>query len=115
MNPEPLRFSTMRLCPWPIFCLALLLQPARPALAAPAPSRDRAASGAEGSAKWGRGFARRLELFPDEPVATWFYFSDRAGSERDPAAYQVARQVLSSRTLERRARRGTLDDLVASD
>src|SRR5438874_4090523 len=59
--------------------------------------------------------ARRATLNPDRTVAVWVYFTDRAGSEKDPAAFEAARRSLTARSLERRARRGTLLDLDVSD
>jgi len=52
---------------------------------------------------------------PDAPVTVWVSFADRAGAERDPAAFAEARARMSQRALERRRLRGTLKDIVASD
>jgi hypothetical protein len=59
--------------------------------------------------------AREAARHPDQLVHVWVHFTDRAGSERDAAAFAAARAALPARSLERRARRGTLRDLVASD
>ncbi|HVP14345.1 MAG TPA: S8 family serine peptidase [Terriglobales bacterium] len=48
-------------------------------------------------------------------MAVWVFFTDRAGREHDPAAFETARRALPARALERRLRRGSLPDLVASD
>ncbi|HEY3217352.1 MAG TPA: S8 family serine peptidase [Candidatus Eisenbacteria bacterium] len=66
-------------------------------------------------AKVGPALARLLATNPEQSVAAWVYFTDRAGSERDPLAYEAVRRALPARSLERRAMRGRLRDLTASD
>jgi len=66
-------------------------------------------------AKVGPALARLLATNPEQSVAAWVYFTDRAGSERDPLAYEAVRRALPARSLERRAMRGSLRDLTASD
>ena len=65
--------------------------------------------------KLGPALARLAAERPDDPVAVWVFFADRAGRESDPAAYDAARRALPARSLDRRSRRGVLADLVASD
>ncbi len=52
---------------------------------------------------------------PDAPVTVWVNFADRAGAERDPAAFAAARARMAPRALERRRLRGVLPDVVAAD
>jgi subtilisin family serine protease len=59
--------------------------------------------------------ARAIEADPGAEVSAWVHFADRAGRDRDPAAYALARRAFTARSLARRARRGTVTDLVDSD
>jgi subtilisin family serine protease len=59
--------------------------------------------------------ARRISADPSDQVIVWVYFTDRAGAEHDPSAYEAARRSLSERSLARRAARGTFRDVVESD
>jgi serine protease AprX len=61
------------------------------------------------------GLARALATRPEQPVAVWVYFTDRAGAEHESRALAAARDRLTVRSLARRARRGSLPDLVAGD
>jgi serine protease AprX len=65
--------------------------------------------------KLGPALARLAAERPDDRVAVWVFFTDRAGQESDPAAYDAARRALPARSLDRRSRRGVLADLVISD
>jgi subtilisin family serine protease len=63
----------------------------------------------------GPGLARLATFAPDVPVAMWVNFSDRAGAERDPAAFARARFNLAPRALARRLNRAHGVELLASD
>ena len=84
----------------------LLLAALVPILSSPAPAR----AGVPGPA-----LSAVTQGDPDAPVIVWVTFADRAGAERDPAAFAEARARMSPRALERRRLRGTLKDVVASD
>ena len=110
------------------FLLVALVQLAGPAApsagvpaAPPAPAdgagvREARSAGLAGIGhELGPALARLAAERPDDPVAVWVFFTDRAGRESDPAAYDAARRALPARSLDRRSRRGVLADLVASD
>lgn len=61
------------------------------------------------------GLSRAAAADPAGRVVAWVHFTDRAGAEHDPAALGAARRALAERTLERRARRGAIRDVSASD
>ena len=61
------------------------------------------------------GLLRAIAVRPDQPVAVWVFFTDRAGAEHDPQALAAARERLTVRSLSRRARRGVLADVDATD
>ena len=61
------------------------------------------------------GLLRAIATRPEQPVAVWVYFTDRAGAEHEPRALAAARERLTVRSLARRARRGSLPDVVAGD
>lgn len=75
----------------------------------------RALASDPGSARVEPSIARRALAEPESRVVAWVYFTDRAGAERDPRAWSAARGFLSGRSLDRRMRRGTLTQPVASD
>lgn len=70
---------------------------------------------APSSAALSPGLARAAAEDPERRVAVWVVFTDRAGADRSPAALEIARERLSPRALDRRARRGAIHDVVASD
>jgi serine protease AprX len=90
---------------------AALAVAAVPGRAAPVPL----AGGSGLAAKLGPSLARRVVDRPDEPVAAWVYFTDRAGLEHDPSALAAAGRALSPRASARRAARGAPAGMMASD
>lgn len=93
---------------WSLTGLALLAVVATGS-ASPAPS------GPAHSTKLGPDLARAVAQAPAERVAAWVFFTDRAGRDHDPSSYLAARAAMSARSLARRARRGSIPDVVASD
>src|SRR2546427_271867 len=75
----------------------------------------RAAEPPAADAKIGPWLARLIAQGSDAAVPVWVFFTDRAGSERDPSAFHSSRPLLSQRSLDRRSRRGTLSGPDASD
>lgn len=61
------------------------------------------------------GLLRAIAARPEHPVAVWVYFTDRTGAEHEPGALAAARDRLTARSLDRRARRGTMPGVVAGD
>ena len=87
----------------PVVLLALLLTASPgPAPASPVPRLEPAIA----------SLAREA---PEATVVAWVFFTDRAGAERDPSALALARAAFSARSLDRRLRRGSVRDVVASD
>ena len=79
------------------------------------PATPQARAAAPPDSKIGPWLARLIAQGSDAPVPVWVFFTDRAGSERDPSAFNSGRPLLSQRSLDRRSRRGTLSGLDASD
>lgn len=86
----------------PVLLALLLLALPASAFAAPAPRLEPALA----------SLAREA---PEATVVAWVFFTDRAGAERDPSAFAAARATLTRRSLDRRLRRGSVRDVVASD
>jgi subtilisin family serine protease len=63
----------------------------------------------------GSALAQQALGDPDAPVTVWVRFTDRAGAEKDPQAFALARARMTPRALARRRARGTLRDVVAAD
>lgn len=70
---------------------------------------------ADQTPRLGPALQRVLATRPDQPVAVWVYFTDRAGAEHDAGALAAARERMTARSLDRRARRGALKGVVAGD
>jgi Subtilase family len=76
-------------------------------------SPARANAGSDGRVE--ASLARLAATDPEHRVAVWVYFTDRAGAERNRAAFEEVARRLPARALERRARRGSVVGLEASD
>src|SRR5437867_5149448 len=85
------------------------------AATATGPATPQARAAAPPDSKIGPWLARLIAQGSDAAVPVWVFFTDRAGSERDPSAFNSGRPLLSQRSLDRRSRRGTLSGLDASD
>lgn len=59
--------------------------------------------------------ARFAAEHPAERAVAWVFFTDRAGAERDPAAFAALRRTWPERSLRRRLMRGTVRGLQVSD
>jgi hypothetical protein len=100
--------TSSRLCTSVAWLMPLMFA-ASGALADVGPAR------AASSSRIAPALTRRVEQNPGDRVSVWVFFTDRAGRDHDPAAFAAARASMSARSLARRARRGSIADVVASD
>lgn len=96
-----LPFPSVRICSTIIALLIGSALDARPVFAAPL--------------RVGPALARQIAAQSTAPVVVWVTFTDRAGAEREPAAFAKARGALTARALDRRARRGLVPERMVSD